>query len=126
MTEATADNLIGYYGRCAHCRLSVRVIESALPSVCPFCHREMETSTFTPKPATPEHEDVLRGISSQVYRRPPRPIILLLMSFIILLLSIVVYLKILNLENYWYQPWVNTYSIIVGIFIASRFLLAAF
>jgi hyaluronan synthase len=31
-----------------------------------------------------------------------------------------------NFELYWYQPWVNFYSLTVGVFILSRFLLAAF
>ncbi len=86
----------------------------------------MDVTHFTPNPPTPEHEDVVNAKTSQVYRRPPRAVTLAITAFIIILLSLVVYLKIINLQFFWYQPFVNTYSILVGAFILSRFLLAAF
>lgn len=104
----------------------MRVIDSPLPSVCPFCHRAMKVTKFTPNPPTPELDEVINATTAQVYRRPVRWLWLSIMVFMILMLTVVCVLKIKNLEYFWYQPWVNTYSIIVGLFILSRFLLAAF
>lgn len=44
----------------------------------------------------------------------------------IVLLAIAIYIKLKNLEYFWYQPWVNLYSLTVGAFILSRFVIAAF
>ena len=38
----------------------------------------------------------------------------------------IVYLKWFNLFYYWYNPIVHTYSLFIGVFILSRFLLAVF
>ena len=116
----------GEHAHCSHCALSVRVIDSPLPGVCPFCHRAMDVKTFVPGPPTPEHPEVLESMTSQIYRPPPRHIVLLITSVILFLLTLMVLFKITNLEYFWYQPWVNTYSIVVGVFILSRFILAWF
>lgn len=123
---AYAQVIRGQHAHCSHCELSVRVIDSPLPAVCPFCHRSMEVKTFYPKDPTPEPPEVLEASTAQSYRKASPHVVLALSILIILLLTGVVFLKVLNLNFFWYQPWINTYSIIVGIFILSRFILAAF
>ncbi|MBU1694357.1 MAG: glycosyltransferase [Verrucomicrobia bacterium] len=116
----------GVIGRCAACELSIRVITHTPPTVCPFCRRRLQTEAFDPAPPTPEPPGVLNGVVVHRYRKFPRWLNRLLVTFSIIMLAIVVTMKIRNLEYFWYQPWVNTYSICVGVFILSRFLLAAF
>ena len=36
------------------------------------------------------------------------------------------YLKISNIEYFWYRPWANTYSLLISFYILSRFFLSAF
>ena len=61
-----------------------------------------------------------------IYRRLPPFVVFLLISVSIILLSLAVYFKFYNLRYFWYQPWINLYSVVVGVFIMSRFLLAIF
>jgi hyaluronan synthase len=117
---------IGQHAECGHCNLSIRVIDAPMPGVCPFCHRVMIVDSFKPHPPTPELPEVLDATTAQSYRPPRKSVRFLLFLLIVLLLSGVMFLKVLNLNYFWYQPWINTYSILVGIFILSRFLLAAF
>src|SRR5262245_46051902 len=36
------------------------------------------------------------------------------------------YLKISNIDYFWYRPWANTYSLLISFYILSRFFLSAF
>ena len=38
----------------------------------------------------------------------------------------VVYLKAFNIKFFWYQPWLNLYSLLISAYILSRFALAVF
>ncbi len=116
----------GMIGHCSACEMSIRVIARPLPAVCPFCLRRLQTEGYEPEAPTPEPQAVLDGVAVHRYRRFPRWLARLLAAFSIIVLATVVMMKIRNLEYFWYQPWVNTYSICVGVFILSRFLLAAF
>ncbi len=121
------EQKMGIKDRCPHCRLSIRVVQTPAPMVCPFCEQRMTREESPLQPATPEPPGVLgtrNGVEN--YSRPTRLIIILLTFFIVLLLSVAVFLKLYNLQYYWYQPWVNFYSLTVGIFILSRFFLSAF
>ena len=113
--------------RCARCRISVFVVESPAPAVCPFCHAALAQAHHTPPP--PEKVDVQEDVAAHVrriYRRPPPFMVLTLGLAGTLLLSIAVYFQVINIEHYYYAPMVNIYSLMVGLFIVSRFLLAAF
>jgi len=44
----------------------------------------------------------------------------------IVLLAVAVYFQLTNIEHYWYAPLVNLYSLVAGVFIISRFFIAAF
>lgn len=46
--------------------------------------------------------------------------------FLLVGIANVLYLKSLNVYYYWYQPVLNTYSILMAIYILSRFVFAAF
>ena len=113
--------------RCPSCRLSVRVIDSPPPPVCPFCHGQLESSHYAPPP--PEKIEVEEEQDEHVhrfYRKPPKGMVVALGLFVTLLLSFAVYIQVNNMEHYYYAPLVNIYSGIVGLFIVSRFVLAAF
>lgn len=116
----------GIVCRCARCRLNIHVVVSEPPGVCPFCRRQLERDLYHVPPATPEPEGVLGKAKQTSYRRPPPAAVLLLIVVSILLLSVAVYFKLHNLKYYWYQPWINLYSLTAGVFILSRFFLAAF
>lgn len=113
--------------RCRQCRLSIRVVTAESPVVCPFCHRRLTREAYEPALPTPEPEEVLGQTKREAaYRRPLPFVVFLLICVSIVLLSIAVYFKLYNLRYFWYQPWVNLYSLTVGVFIMSRFLLAIF
>ena len=112
---------------CPHCLLSIRVVRSPAPVVCPFCQARMTRESFTVPPAVLEPTSIstARKVADN-YRRPSRLATYLLTFTIILLLALAVFLKIHNLTYYWYQPLVNFYSLTVGVFILSRFFLSVF
>lgn len=117
----------GFSCRCSKCRITVHVLASPPPAVCPFCHRSMERRILIPPP--PEKvavEDDVEEHVRRLYRRPPRFMVFLLGLTGTLLLSIAVYFQINNIEHYYYSPMVNIYSLIVGLFIVSRFVIASF
>lgn len=117
----------GTSARCAECELSVITVASPAPSVCPFCQARLASSPFEIPPPSPEPAGVSETADPRrLYSRPHAVIITVLQVVTVLLLSVAAYFKLNNLEYFWYQPWVNTYSIAVGVFILSRFLLAAF
>lgn len=112
---------------CPSCRLSIHVVTAASPIVCPFCQGHLEREAVPLPPWTPEPEGVIGATTvHHTYRGLAKSVATLLGIVGILLLSVAIYVKLKNLEYYWYQPWVNAYSIAVGAFILSRFIVAAF
>lgn len=113
--------------RCADCRMSIYVGATAPPLVCPFCQTRLQAEPFELPAWTPEPEGVsgARTVHS-TYRPLGRGLTLVVSVLSILLLALAILLKTFNQEYYWYQPAVNAYSIAVGAFILSRFVLAAF
>ncbi|MGI6086959.1 MAG: glycosyltransferase [Kiritimatiellia bacterium] len=117
----------GTKARCPACRLSISVIEAPTPSVCPFCRGALTLSSFTPPPpAELPHEIDAEERRKFLYNKLPIWGIILLGTLGILLLTTAVYFQVINMEHYWYAPVVNIYSLVVGIFIISRFIFAAF
>jgi hyaluronan synthase len=117
----------GMVCRCSQCEYSIRVISTPPPSVCPFCQARLDVTAFeVPPDASYTVKEGDNRDTGPNYRRR-HPLLLNIFAVVgIVLLSLAIFLKLHNLEYYWYQPWVNLYSIAVGAFILSRFLLAAF
>ena len=108
--------------------MSIKMAGNAAPPVCPFCQGHLDSEGYEMAQVTPEPEGVVdaKGMSSVEYN-PPRSMFGISIAVLsIFLLAVAVYLKMHNTIYFWYQPWINTYSILVGIFILSRFLIAAF
>ena len=117
----------GISDRCPHCELSIRVVQAPAPMVCPFCQARMQRETYLVPPVTAESSSMFTArAGTENYRHPAKPITVLLTFTIVLLLSLAVFLKIYNLTYFWYEPWVNFYSLTVGVFILSRFFLSVF
>lgn len=113
--------------RCHQCRLSIRVVTSDPPGVCPFCSRLLSREHYQLPPSTPEPEETPAETKPKAsYQLPSKLSVFLLVCVSIILLSVAIYFKFYNLRYFWYQPWVNLYSVTVGVFIMSRFLLAVF
>jgi len=126
LTTAPSDHQ-GTNCRCASCQMSIKVVLKAAPPVCPFCQSMLEYSAYTPYAGTHEPPEVLQPPSrDSMYKKPHRVILIFLSIFSACILALAVVLKLHNTEFFWYQPWVNFYSLTVGIFILSRFLIAAF
>ena len=115
--------------RCEACALSVHVIETPAPTVCPYCQKvlthEAHEVPLASVFAAPTAEDVRQRIG-KLYTRPPRLLVLVIASVSMFMLGWAVFLQLGSLENYWYQPLVSIYSMFAGIFVVSRFILAAF
>jgi hyaluronan synthase len=125
-TEKEEDNT-GVSARCANCELSIKVVSAPPPLVCPFCQGRLRSDHYTLPEPRPEPEEVRQVVEPRrMYRSPPRIIARVLGMLSIILLSLAAYLKLHNVQFYWYQPVINLYSLSVGVFILSRFLLAAF
>jgi hypothetical protein len=63
----------GVSARCANCKLSVQVLETPAPVVCPFCHEAMvHTPIEMPEPERVEVEDDVEDHVRRLYRKPPR------------------------------------------------------
>lgn len=125
--DTTPARTKGIRCHCRKCALSVFVIDSHRPPVCPFCRGSMTQSSFAPPPRKPI--EILADAKSKLrrlYRRPSRFKVMVIGLTGILLLSVAVYFQLTNFEHYWYAPMVNFYSLIVGVFIISRFIFAAF
>ncbi len=120
--------LKGTKARCASCCLSINVIESPPPTVCPFCSASLDLTTFDPPPPAENAKETYSPEERvrMLYNKPPHWIVLGLGIISTLLLTFAIYIQITNLEHYWYNPVVNIYSFAVGLFIVSRFIFAAF
>lgn len=117
----------GHRCRCEDCFLSVYVLDAARPTVCPFCQHRMKQESFPLRPpAENKAEHNFEERLQRLYHPPPRVSMLLMAAGAILLLTMVIYLQLINIEHYWYSPLVNIFSLVVGIFILTRFLFAAF
>lgn len=117
----------GMVSRCGKCEISVYTIDSPAPAVCPFCHRALDHKHFTAPP--PEKVEVEEDVEEHVRRlyRKPHPLLVGALGLVgTILLSIAVYFQVVNIEHYYYSPVVNIYSLIVGLFIVSRFVLSSF
>ncbi len=118
---------IGHKCRCAACRMSIHTVRAMAPSVCPFCQARLTSEIEETPPRTPEPEGVAGASRDQLSRRATsRGLTIMIACLGIALLAFAVVVKLNNIEFFWYQPWVNVYSIVVGVFILSRFIIAAF
>ncbi len=114
--------------RCEACKLSVNVLDTPPPTVCPYCQSYLKRSDYDLPPAAPMPDIAVEAaeLMKRLYTRPNPVALFLIAAAGTLLLSTAVYFQLSNIENYWYQPLVNLYSLIVGIFIVSRFVFASF
>ncbi|MEI7436880.1 MAG: glycosyltransferase family 2 protein, partial [bacterium] len=115
--------------RCAACRIAMHVADSPKPSVCPYCQAKMTAAPYVLPPAIASVLDLDDDVATKLrrlYSRPRRGMVMALFLLGTGLLATAVYFQISNFESYWYAPLVNLYSLIAGVFIVSRFLLAAF
>ncbi len=121
------DHDVGNSATCATCGISILTVSTRPPNECPFCQKRLTHKSYKPYPKTPEPGGTdSTSHLKKLYSRPGKTTCLLLQLLIVVLLASAAYMKIQNLEYYWYQSVINTYSIIVGIFILSRFFIAAF
>lgn len=128
-THNTTDVVHGIRLRCSECAISMHVVATPPPTVCPYCKRKLDrTATAIPLaepfPA-PDAAEVEARIG-KLYSRPNVVVALLIGAVALLLLSWAVFLQIRNADNYYYQPLVSIYSLLAGTFVVSRFLFAAF
>jgi len=94
--------------------------------VCPFCQSRLQLETTSARPWTPEPEGVVGAASVHEKYRPLAQGWVTLLGIVgIMLLATAIVVKLKNLEYFYYQPWVNLYSLTVGAFILSRFIIAA-
>ena len=115
--------------RCEVCALSVTVVDTPAPTVCPYCQRllahEAVAVPAAPEFPVPSAEEV-RARLSKLYSRPPKMLVLLISSVAMFMLGWAIFLQLRSAENYWYQPMVSIYSLLAGLFVVSRFIIAAF
>ncbi len=112
--------------RCPACRMNILQAVSNAPQNCPFCQGDLLLRSYTLAPSVARSAaDDASAHLQRLYRRPHKRTLAAVHVLIILLLAVAAYLKVHNLEFFWYQTWINTYSIAVGFFILSRFLLAS-
>ncbi len=115
--------------RCEACALSVHVVETPAPTVCPYCQRLLTHETTVGKVASefpvPTEQDV-RNRLGKLYSRPPKLLVLIISTIAMFMLGWSIFLQLRSAENYWYQPMVSIYSLLAGIFVVSRFIIAAF
>lgn len=114
--------------RCELCALSVYVHGTPAPVACPFCKRplvltEQEAAVRAPV-AVPSAEETQR-LMDRLYQPPPRWFSALLLAVAVLLLAVAVYMQLRSVGNYFYQPLISLYSLVAGIFVVSRFVMAA-
>ena len=129
LTQTHPASVGGSRLRCANCSISVNVIQTPEPSVCPYCKSTLvktETShELADEYPKPTNEDARRRIG-KLYERTPLLEVIVLGAIALLLLASAVYLQLRSAEIYLYQPLVSIYSLLAGTFVVSRFILAAF
>ena len=104
------------------------VVETPAPTVCPYCQRLLSHEAIkvpvAPEAPVPSAEEVKSRLD-KLYSRPPKLLILIVSSVAMFMLGWAVFLQLRSAENYWYQPMVSIYSLLAGLFVVSRFLIAA-
>ena len=128
-THSPADVVHGSRLRCASCAISVHVMATPAPSVCPYCKRKLDrTQTSLPvaEPFPAPGAAEVEARIGKLYSRPNLVLALLIGAVALLLLAWAVFLQLRNADNYYYQPLVSIYSLLAGTFVVSRFLFAAF
>ncbi len=112
---------------CAPCDLTVHVHGTPPPLACPYCRKPYEQSErevpLAEEAAFPSLADT-RARMAKLYRRPPKWLAVLILSVSVLMLATAVYMQLRSIGNYFYQPVVSLYSLVAGIFVVSRFLIA--
>jgi len=115
--------------RCVPCSLSVYVAATPAPVACPYCQRSLAVEEarrpLAPEAPVPSAAEVKARLL-KLYNQPPKAAILLIGTVAVFLLAAAVFLQLRNAENYWYQPMVSIYSLLAGLFVVSRFIIAAF
>jgi len=105
------------------------VIATPAPTVCPYCQKllthESTALRVAEEAPVPTAEEV-RTRLGKLYSRPPKVLVLLIGFTAMFMLGWAVFLQLRSAENYWYQPMVSIYSLLAGLFVVSRFLIAAF
>ncbi len=114
--------------RCDDCQLTVHVHGTPAPLACPYCQRPLQQQQ-TDEPlaeevAFPSLEEA-RARMAKLYRRPPKWLATLILTIAVLMLATAVFMQLRSAGNYFYQPLVSIYSLIAGLFVVSRFLIAS-
>lgn len=125
---ADAANGLRRY-RCPPCELSVYVADTPAPATCPYCQRSLVQESAqrpqAPEVPVPSVEEVKTRLR-KLYHQPPKLAVFLIGSAAVFMLASAVFMQLRNAENYWYQPLVSIYSLMAGLFVVSRFIIAAF
>lgn len=119
---------VGLSRRCAACELTIYTVTPVSPAVCPFCKAELSAENRQLPLLTPEellHIDLTRK-PMPTYRKTGRIATLLFMELTMICLTASAFLKLRSIAYFWYQPFVSSYSLAIGVFIVSRFLFAMF
>ena len=113
---------------CADCGISVHVHSTPRPVTCPYCQMPLEASEskvpLAPEVRFPSMEEA-RERMSRLYHRPSKPVAALILTAAILMLATAVFMQLRSAGNYFYQPLVSIYSMVAGLFVVSRFLIAS-
>ncbi|NCC94655.1 MAG: glycosyltransferase family 2 protein, partial [Opitutae bacterium] len=112
---------------CEACQVTVHVHRTPPPVACPYCQRPFVQSEaevpLAEEAAFPTMEEV-RERMSRLYHRPPKWLATLILTVALLMLACAVFMQLRSVGNYFYQPLVSLYSLVAGIFVVSRFLIA--
>ncbi len=113
---------------CPNCALAVHVHATPVPVVCPYCRRPLDRSetrvAMAPTVDFPSLEEARERLA-RLYRRPPKWLAGLILTVMILMLATAVFMQLRSAGNYFYQPLVSIYSLVAGLFVVSRFLIAS-
>lgn len=82
----------------------------------------MQLAAEAPVPTEAE----VRHRLGKLYSRPPKLLVLIIGFVAMFMLGWAVFLQLRGVENYWYQPMVSIYSLLAGVFVVSRFIIASF
>ena len=113
---------------CEPCNITVHVHGTPPPIACPYCQRPLERSESdvleAPEADFPSMEET-RARMAKLYHRPPKWLSTLILTVAVLMLATAVFMQLRSAGNYFYQPLVSLYSLVAGIFVVSRFLIAS-
>lgn len=114
---------------CPKCSISVFVNGTPPPVVCPYC-RSAFTVTGTHLPmAEPFPEQSVKEVQGRIrklYKKPSPWFVAFLAAIGVSLLGYAIFLQLKSVDNYHYQPLVSVFSLFAGLFVVSRFIIAAF